>query len=457
MPRVDTAILAATIFLTCLMVNLHRYPVQVPAMWHSEPGPGRQNPQGKSSTPEELGAHPPRETGIKTFTFGPAPRAQSASASRSGTEPPTDSRQVGPPEDMKIADSRRPVTAGKNDMSILATEEPSQQRQEASRPFATGHLPPSPSGATSFSRGVDDPDQAGEGASSESSTPKASSTSAQYMPQTQSGKTSGPAVGNLRPPQSTVSKSTPASNPAPEEADRALRSDFPLARGEFSSSSAGGKNKPLEAQDLGNPRCDGSSGSCPLPAGKTERADHASGSTELSPDLSPKSHQALATGDKADQTGRAEISFTSAGSSLSRRPLDTRSNSTGTDGIPSGSSPQRSPTGVEIVPLVAVDDLAGGQPACATGRTEVFSATLAPEPRRDTSSNKLTGGGISPFSTTAERQLPGSTFVVGRRSEGLTSLRHVKRLPPVDGEPAPPSLPSKTGDRLPFYPSTGYE
>lgn len=457
MPRVDTAILAATIFLTCLMVNLYRYPVQVPAMWHSEAGPGRQNPQGNSSISAEVGAHPPRETGIKTFTFGPAPRAQSASTSRSGTEPPTDSRQVGPPKDMKIADSRRPVTARENDMSTLAAERPNQKRQEASRPFATGDLPPSPSGATSFSRGLDDPNQGGKGTSGESSTPKASSTSAQDTPQTQLGKTSGPAAGNLRPPQRTVSKSTPASNPAPEVADRALRSDSPLARGEFSSGSAGGITKPLEAQDLRNPRCDGSSGSCPVPAAKTERADHASGSTELSPDLSPKSHQALATGDKADQTGRAEISFTSTGNFLSRRPLDTRPNSTGTDGIPSGSSPQRSPSGVEVVPLVPVDDLAGGQPARPTGRTEVFSATLAPEPRGEAASNMPAGGGISPFSTTAERQLPGSTFVVDRRSNGLTSLRHVKRLPPVDGEPAPPSLPSKTGDRLPFYPSTGYE
>jgi hypothetical protein len=120
MPRVDTAILAAAIFLTCLVVNLHRYPATLP------PGPApdsaAQKQQVSLATENQRGGQPrlPGPSVPESQTANPPLRQQAGIASREpgGSERPAAHPPSGQGASRSLAEkpatghSRRVATQG---------------------------------------------------------------------------------------------------------------------------------------------------------------------------------------------------------------------------------------------------------------------------------------------------------------------------------------------------------
>jgi hypothetical protein len=462
MPRVDTAILATAIFLTCLVVNLHRYPAVMPPVPPASAEPLVQrdasaSSQGPASRPTAEDGSVPARQRPSPGNASPASPSWAESTSRPDPSPPT---QRVP----KISTSNPPS----NEVNGRVSRGDSAS-SEAGPVFssAAGRIsPPSHSKATYHE----------DAASDRMFLEEPSVTSRMSFPNPGVSDRDTTRRPHARPSEDLSNDGSPGLPNPPRSEDRK-----PSSAGNSSNSplstAARGNTDTNQKSERGEPYCDPSTGFCRIGAGTEEIGPSAEGPAK-SLVSGRRSPEARSTEDSAG--GKSAETSQSLGGlhSWSRSPESSGSGTPVTQvswgrSAPGGSSMcttgqgstlPKSPA-VEVIPLVPVGE---GPPQ---GSPSSWDETISLTPEHDSSTGTGKLSGLSRGET--QENLRGSpegkaSAAAGgnpnrnnqpARSGTPAVLRNLRPLPPVSTTEAGPSPLTQTVcfAGTPFYPSTGQE
>lgn len=445
MPRVDTAILAATIFLTCLMVNLYRYPVAVPANF---PKAGSSSPDASTREPTEPKAGGDKlatPASTRSFTFGPPPGLDKSATTQPGEARPGAPAQAARP---RTVETEQPSSASRGEKSPPSDALKLTGRQTQGSSF--------PSQTTSVNENRAERPTNRSGPSHSSSNPPSRTSSLGSTSTTTSARPNFPRTSNAGS-LSTITKGKPPEIEAtPSDQDDLAKIDT------VKENQAAAKPTVPRAQEVPLARCDSSSGFCVVSFG-TERAE-----SQLASRSEPagRSEDSLPSGQRtADASLKGAdgaLHSTHQTISLTAQNAEGRSSDAfwGSFGKPRtrmlSSSTGLATTQVESIPLIPVDQIGFQE---AKSQTERLGALG--EVSKGSGFRSSVTGTIPPASGTAptfswEKPVSASRSL-GNSSSGTEPLRHLRRLPSTEGAPSPPSFSWNDPSRLPFYPSTGYE
>lgn len=436
MPRVDTAILAAAVFLTCLVVNLTRYPAAIPPYGATgQPEQEAATSGGQAPTCDPAENEGKRDT---LFRFGPPPPAQPATVT-------LDLGRSGTPQSFPNSDGLRTDTPGQ----IAAS------REDAYRTTPSTGTVISPNSLTSG--GVssiamerkDSPSTTDRNVHSKS--PERSS-----LGKVSDDRSEAQLSGGSNPP-----RSRPANIQSTDQLSEQSSQSPPQRNTEAHSS----RDEPAHRGQGITPTCDPETGFCTIALlrqddGKLppQRGDRASpnSTSGLQPSGSASADDFPRDYAPSDNRG---LPAEDPNSPAPRTLFSSSSKNFATDTLVSNSPPGHK--AVEEVPLVPVDTShqpisgippSGGTPSPgATGRASSFGFVL-PSGRSRSESTTSTGSNVAG----APSDNPSAA---SRSDEPLlgSQLKNVRRLPPPSEGEVPPSSPALPNlvSGIPFYPATG--
>jgi len=463
MPRVDTAILATAIFLTCLVVNLHRYPAVMPPVPPASVQPavqsnGSPSSQGLASGPTAEDVSPP--AGQRPNPANASPASPSSAQSPSRPEPGPSTQPI-----PNKSTSNTPTTAGNGRVSRAEPTSPGAGLAFSSA--AGNNSPPSPSKATYHEHASNDRMLSSE-------EPSATSCMSPSNPGVSARDTTR--RHHAQPSEDFSNDDSPSLPNPPRLEDRR-----PSFAGNSSNSALStparrntGTNHKSKREE---PYCDPSTGFCRIGAETEEIAPPAEGPANslVSGQPSPETWLTDDSGEgKSGETSQSLTGLDSRASSPdfsgSRPPVTQVSWGRGAPGSSSmctagqGGILPKSPA-VEVIPLVPVGE------GPSQGSPFSWDETINFTPKEDSSTR---AGELSrPNHRQKEEDLRGSSDgelppAAGgnpsrntrpARSGTPPVLQNLRPLPPVSTTEADPSPLTQTVSfaGTPFYPSTGQE
>ncbi len=462
MPRVDTAILATAIFLTCLVVNLHRYPAVMPPLPPASAEPSvasNTSPSslGLASRPSSEDSSAPAAQRPSPVNASPASPSSAQSTSRPEPSPPT--QPVA-----KISSSNTPSKEVNGRVSRAEATSPGAGPVFSS---ASGrNSPQSPSKATypehaSSDRMLSEEPSATGRFSSSTAGLSPRDTTRRHHPQPSEDLSNDDSPGLPNPPRSEDRKPSFAGNSSNSPSSTAARTNT-------------GTNQKFERKD---PYCDPSTGFCRIGAEKEDIGPSADGPANslVSGHRSP---EARSTEDSAGGKS-AEIPHSLTGLDSGSRFPNPSGNQTPITQVSWGRSAPGSSSmcstgqegilpkspAVEVIPLVPVGE------GPHEGSPSSWDETINFTPRQDSSTRAEELSRSSRREKEEDLRVPPDGQIppaaggnLSRNNRAARSgtppgLQNLQPLPPVSTTEAGPSPLTQTVSfaGTPFYPSTGQE